>query len=370
MRENLQFKTNKIFVFVIFLVALGIVAVAPSRPVSASVLWFDTAIDSDSDFSVGYYADISELIMGTLINDPDNLYILMEPYWETWDAFFVTGNGALSFDTNLDGLDDFIAYAPNAQLSANRVSPRQMQNGAGSLINCFSQWSMTSDYRQYAISIPWRCMGMPSQFSVEAWMSNSFGFDFLNFNYQTGAVYYPVFSPQTTTTVPIVVPAPAITAPTSVSYRTANKGVTLRWSPVVGASSYVVTTTRGTQVCATTIETSCLVDRLRNGRAYSYNVFAVNADGVRSVNSTSVSVRPGFQVKKTTVKTRKNVSLSSIVTTPSKGKKTWTVTSGACRISKARLVTPSKSGSCKLRLNTAKSGSYPAMSTTITVSVG
>jgi hypothetical protein len=57
------------------------------------------------------------------------------------------------------------------------------------------------------------------------------------------------------------------------------------------------------------------------------------------------------------------------VTTPSKGKKTWTVTSGGCRINGARLVAPTKKGSCKLRLSTARSGSYAAMSTTITITI-
>jgi uncharacterized delta-60 repeat protein len=171
-----------------------------------------------------------------------------------------------------------------------------------------------------------------------------------------------------TTTSPIAQNAQVVSAPASVSYRAGNKGVTLRWGAVSGASSYVVTTTTGTQVCATT-STSCVVNRLRNGRAYSYNVFAVNADGVRSTTSTQVSARPGFQVKTATVKAKKTVSLSSIVTTPSKGKKTWTVTSGTCRINGARLVAPTKKGPCKLRLSTAKSGSYDAMSTTITVTV-
>jgi alpha-tubulin suppressor-like RCC1 family protein len=173
----------------------------------------------------------------------------------------------------------------------------------------------------------------------------------------------------TTSTVPVVVRAAAlVSAPASVSYRAANKGVTLRWRAVEGATSYVVTTTSGAQVCAATT-TSCVVNRLRNGRAYDYNVFAVNADGVRSTTGAQVSTRPGFQVRTTTVRTNKSVSLSSIATTPSKGKKTWTVTSGACRINGARLVTPMKKGSCKLRLSTARSGSYAAMSTTITVTV-
>ena len=177
-----------------------------------------------------------------------------------------------------------------------------------------------------------------------------------------------VVTPAPVTANPTTVAAALVNAPASVSYRAANKGVTLRWGAVSGASSYVVTTTSGTQVCATT-STNCVVNRLRNGRAYNYNVFAVNADGVRSTTSTRVSVRPGFQVKTTTAKTKKSVSLSSIVTTPSKGKKTWTVTSGACRINGARLVTATKRGSCKVRLSTAKSGAYGAMSTTINVSV-
>jgi hypothetical protein len=178
----------------------------------------------------------------------------------------------------------------------------------------------------------------------------------------------PAPVPAAVTPNPTTMAAALVNAPTSVSYRTGNAQVTLQWGAVTGASSYVITTTSGTQVCATT-STNCVVNRLRNGRAYNYNVFAVNADGVRSATSTAVSARPGFQIRTTTVKTKRSVSLSSIVTTPSRGKKTWTVTSGACRINGARLVTPTKRGSCKLRLSTAKSGAYGAMSATITVSV-
>jgi hypothetical protein len=174
-------------------------------------------------------------------------------------------------------------------------------------------------------------------------------------------------NPQQTPT-PATPTAAIVTAPSSVSYRTGNAQVTLEWSAVSGASSYVVTTTNGAQVCATT-STSCVVNRLRNGRAYNYNVFAVNADGARSATSTAVSARPGFQVRSTTVNARRTVSLSSIVTTPAKGRKTWTVTSGGCRISGARLVAPTKKGSCKLRLSTTRSGAYGAMSTTINITV-
>jgi hypothetical protein len=139
--------------------------------------------------------------------------------------------------------------------------------------------------------------------------------------------------------------AQLVTAPFSVSYRTGNKRVTLRWSAVPGAASYAVTQANGSQVCATTT-TSCVVNRLRNGRAYNYNVFAVHANGARSITSIAVLARPGFQVRSTTVNARRTVSLSSIVTTPSKGRKTWTVTSGGCRINGARLVAPARASSC------------------------
>ena len=176
-------------------------------------------------------------------------------------------------------------------------------------------------------------------------------------------------STSTTTTVPVAVQAAALTnAPSPLKYRAANKRVTLRWRAVEGATSYVVTTTRGTQRCETTA-TSCVISRLRNGKAYTYRVYSVNADGVRSATSTRVSARPGFQVKRTTLKAKRSLKLSSIVTTPSKGKKTWRVTSGRCRIQGTRLIAPPKRGSCKLRLSTSKSRAYGAMSTIIKVSV-
>jgi hypothetical protein len=172
----------------------------------------------------------------------------------------------------------------------------------------------------------------------------------------------------TTTAVPVAVRAALTNAPSPLKYRAANKRVTLRWRAVEGATSYVVTTTRGTQRCETTA-TSCVISRLRNGKAYTYLVYSVNADGVRSDNSTRLTARPGFQVKRTTLKAKRSLKLSSIVTTPSKGKKTWRVTSGRCRISGTRLIAPTTKGTCKLRLASAKRGSYPAMSSTIRITV-
>jgi hypothetical protein len=176
-------------------------------------------------------------------------------------------------------------------------------------------------------------------------------------------------TPPAATTPPAETTPPAPTPPpASVSSRVANKSVTILWPEVTGAASFVVTTTSGTQACATTT-TTCVVNRLRNGKEYTYLVYSVNADGVRSENSTRITVRPGFQVKKTTIKVNKTLALSSIATTPSKGAKTWRVTSGGCRIQGTRLVATPQSGTCKIRLDTAKRGSYPAMSTTISITI-
>jgi hypothetical protein len=96
-------------------------------------------------------------------------------------------------------------------------------------------------------------------------------------------------------------------------------------------------------------------------------VYSVNADGVQSDNRTRVSVRSGFQVKRTSLKRKTALKLSSIVTTPSKGTKTWRVTSGKCRLQGTRLVAGPSKGKCKLRLATAKAGAYSGMNTTITI---
>jgi hypothetical protein len=111
------------------------------------------------------------------------------------------------------------------------------------------------------------------------------------------------------------------------------------------------------------------VNRLRNGKADTLLVYSVNADGVQSANSTRITARSGFQVKRTTIKANKTLALSSIMTTPSQGAKTWRVTSGGCSIQGTRLVAAPQRGTCKIRLATAKRGSYPAMSTTISITI-
>lgn len=157
-------------------------------------------------------------------------------------------------------------------------------------------------------------------------------------------------------------------APEGVRHVTGNKMVTLRWSEVPGVDEYTVSTTDGTVRCVT-VATSCRIGSLRNGKAYTFQVASVNSSGVTSVASSAVRVIPGFTVRTTAHKVRTSPKLTSIITTASKGTRTWTVRSGSCRITAGRLVLPSRAGTCRVRLAVASRGRYAAMSTTVTVTI-
>ena len=202
---------------------LGLTLVSTPSNASAAVLWFNYVDDLDSDYGVGYYADIDSLSMGTSDTDPDNITFLIYPYNAASSTFFMSGNGSLSFDINSDSIDDFVAYAPSTSLSAFSDATRQIVTGTNGLLNCYSRWSMTSDYGKYAVSIPWRCLGMPSQFRVEVWLSNSIGYDFLDY----GPTFYPTFPTPTTTTTIYIPPAP--TVPLVVPANTSTPGMVDNW---------------------------------------------------------------------------------------------------------------------------------------------
>ena len=171
----------------------------------------------------------------------------------------------------------------------------------------------------------------------------------------------------TTSTTTTVAPA-LVMAPTRASYVTGNKKMTLRWTTVSGAASYVVTTSSGAIACTSTT-TSCVLSGRRNGKMYTYNVRAVNVAAIPSIDARQVKAIPGFKLRTTSYKIKKTPLLTSIVTTSSKGIKTWTVVSGNCRKIGSRLLMPTKKGSCRLRLSVTKSRSYPAMVTTVAITV-
>lgn len=166
----------------------------------------------------------------------------------------------------------------------------------------------------------------------------------------------------TTTTVPVA------SEPTSASYSAGNKKVTVKWGAVSGAASYNVISSSGAIRCSS-VATSCVVSPLTNGKLYTLTVKSVNSAGVSSVTGKSVRVIPGFTLRTTTYKVKKSPLLTSIITTPSKGVRKWQKVSGSCVIRSGRLVLPKTAGTCRVKLSVTKAGSYPAMSTTVTVTI-
>lgn len=162
-----------------------------------------------------------------------------------------------------------------------------------------------------------------------------------------------------TTTVPV----PA--APTATAYVTGNKKVTIRWESTQHAARYMLMSSSGRTLCDTTA-TSCVVNRLTNGKTYTLTLKALNHVGVES-STTKIRAIPGFNLKQTAFKTGQKPLLRSVLTTPSKGTKKWGVSSGGCRILGSRLVIPSRSGSCTVTLSVTERGSYPAMKTKVKV---
>jgi hypothetical protein len=73
-------------------------------------------------------------------------------------------------------------------------------------------------------------------------------------------------------------------------------------------------------------------------------------------------------VKKTEVALRSRTTLGAILTTISKGQKTWTET-GTCSIVSGRLVAPRKKTTCVVTLRVARTAKHPAMSTRLAIVV-
>lgn len=165
-----------------------------------------------------------------------------------------------------------------------------------------------------------------------------------------------------------VIPAVPQTVPSAAVASSLNAAVTLSWGAVTASNAtYVVTSNPPSAGCATTA-TSCLISGLKNGVNYTFSISTTFGFGIQSVTPKVVTARPGFVVKKSIVKKGSRTLFSSIMTTPSKGKKTWTE-SGPCSISSGRLVAPKRKTTCLLKLTVAKYRSYPKMSTTLKVTV-
>lgn len=170
------------------------------------------------------------------------------------------------------------------------------------------------------------------------------------------------------TAVTTVVAGAPPAAPVSTSVSGTKNSVTLSWpASTTGNVSYVVSSSPATAGCTTT-STSCVVTNLRYGVNYTFSISAVSPTGVVSDKPTVFQVRPGFVVRKSTVAKGSRTSLTGLISPRSSGKKTWAET-GTCSISSGRLVAPKRATTCNVILKVAKSGSYPAMTTTLKVTV-
>jgi subtilisin family serine protease len=148
-----------------------------------------------------------------------------------------------------------------------------------------------------------------------------------------------------------------------------SKSVTIAWSAITSSINvtYVVTSTPGNLTCETT-ETSCTITGLKNGVNYTFAVTTKTTTGQVAAASIQLAVRPGFIVKKSVVKKASSTLLSSLISSLSTGKKTWSE-SGPCAIVGTRLKAPKGSASCVVTLKVAKKGKYPEMSTKLRVTV-
>ena len=157
--------------------------------------------------------------------------------------------------------------------------------------------------------------------------------------------------------------------PATFEYQIGNKSVTLAWPAVTTTLNltYVVTASPGNLSCTTTT-TSCTIVGLQNGIDYSFAITTQAPSGRVTTAATGYTARPGFTVLKTSVKKKSKTSLTTIVKSLSPGKRTWSET-GLCSIKSGKLVAPAKTATCKVKLKVAKSGSFPAMSTTVVISV-
>jgi subtilisin family serine protease len=148
-----------------------------------------------------------------------------------------------------------------------------------------------------------------------------------------------------------------------------SKSVTVAWPAVTSSIgvTYVVTSTPGNLTCTTT-ETSCVVSGLKNGVNYTFAITTKTATGQVATAALQLTARPGFTVKKSTVKKNSNTTLTWLISSVSTGKKTWSE-SGPCSIVGTKLKAPKASTSCVVTLKVAKKGKYPAMSTRLRVTV-
>jgi subtilisin family serine protease len=168
-----------------------------------------------------------------------------------------------------------------------------------------------------------------------------------------------------TTTLYTVPPSPNINR-----IRTKSRLVTLRWDllNVPYAVRYTVRVAGTNRTCSTELN-SCTVKKLTNGKKYRLTVTASNFIGDGAPSQRTATVVPGINVLRNTVPKKKKILLTKFMTTLSKGRVSYKVVKGQCKISSGYLVAPKKTGRCTLQLSVSSASPYPSMSNTAVIQV-
>ena len=163
-----------------------------------------------------------------------------------------------------------------------------------------------------------------------------------------------------------------VSAPEFVSAVPGNKVVVLTWSVGVLSSGsptgYVVKTSDGVEVCRTTAVT-CTVVGLANGATPTFSVEALGATTTQASQVVPKVVVGGLVQKVAKVKAKSKLLLTRIASTVSKGKATWTRSSGSCQVQGKYLVAAARKGSCVFRVSVAKKSPFSAQKLTVRLQV-
>jgi hypothetical protein len=163
-----------------------------------------------------------------------------------------------------------------------------------------------------------------------------------------------------------------VTNPEFVSAVPGNKVVVLTWSVGVLSSGsptgYVVKNSQGVEVCRTTAVT-CTVGGLANGSVPTFSVEALGATAVAASQAIPKVVVGGLVQKREVMKVKSRALLTKVASTMSKGKTTWTRSSGKCAVSGKYLVAASRKGSCVFRVSVAKKAPFTAQKLTVRLQV-
>ena len=185
----------------------------------------------------------------------------------------------------------------------------------------------------------------------------------------TNAVGASTASPASSAVTPS---ATWVTNPEFVSAVPGNKAVVLTWSAAVLSSGaptgYVVKTSDGVEVCRTTAVT-CTVGGLANGATPTFSVEALGATAVAASQAVPKVVVGGLVQKLETLKAKSRALLTKVASTVSKGKVTWTRSSGSCKVEGKYLVAASRKGACTFRVSVAKKTPFSVQKLTVRLQI-